>query len=245
MARTLLIAAASLFAVACGAQNADPLQVARTGDQFAFTYTGEEATVVVDAQTTAEGVYTLDFRIDDEHFTLDINDNTTTATVSGDLDMTEARRDAIYDMAVAVADLREGNHIMFDKLYRAASLYGKHPVGEVVATREVRFDATERGWTSLCEHYYNGWTYAGRFDEECNCSWGFCDQCSHTWTSVVGGPNGNNGCYAACGVGCSSGTDYTKDCGNHDACANAGYNDWECLDEWNAASDDYLFAPHC
>ena len=161
--------------------------------------------------------------------------------------MTEDIQQALTRFVAALYNAHPDTAGLSEKVYRASLLASKHSPGMVVEPREILRSADLRSVDSMCEEYYRGDWYTGYFDYECNCSWGFCDQCSASWGSTIGGPNGDTECYGACGAGCDSGSDYSKDCAIHDGCANAGYDDWECADEFASATDDWAYggAPHC
>ena len=119
-----------------------------------------------------------------------------------------------------------------DLLLRAARLWGDHPLQEVRLKRIVA--PAEKSWTNLC-----GITSRGLAHDATN---------HGLITEVLAtGPNAAN-CRSRCGAGCDAliGTSaWTVDCGEHDRCEQHHSCCTSCQDEFNSASDDYLFAPNC
>lgn len=223
----------------------ETLQVSKTGDLLVAQYTGADVAISVTARRTAADTYVVDLVVGTGAFTVDIDDQAGIANVAGGLDFEDAHATALFAFATEFYAAMPDRQGVADKVYRVASLYAKHPVGMPVEARQIVREGELRDWSSLCWEYYTGSWYTGTFDYECSCSWGFCNQCGGSWGSTVGGWNYNNGCFALCGAGCDGSSDYTRDCGNHDACVNAGKSSYQCSDEWSSASDDYMFAPNC
>jgi len=225
--------------------DSEQLHVSKIGTHFDATFTGGSVEIVASADVTAPNQYMVDLQVGTGHIQLMIDDSAGTADVNGGMVIDEAASESLRAFTRALYENLPVLSGVGDRVYRSANLYGNRSVGVEVPTETIRAGADLRGWTSLCSYYYNGWSYKAKFDEECHCSWGFCDQCVHYDTHVVGGDTHHGHCFGACGEGCGAGTDYTKDCANHDACVDGGYNWYECSDEETAASDDYLFAPNC
>ncbi len=265
MSRTLLTLSSVviLALVGCAAEeeldqdyvvNTDTLQVNKKGDRLDATFTGASLRITATGQRTADGAFSVRIGVGDGFITMELDTAARAADVDGTLDMTEAESASLAAFAkVFYASMPDRGGIA-DKVFRLASLYAERPVNVPVEARRIESSSELRGVTSLCQYYYNGWNYRAVYDYECSCSWGFCRQCGGSQTAVIGGPNVmrgfDSGCFGACGAGCSSGTDYSVDCANHDACVNGGYSSWQCWDEWRAAADDFVFeslggAPHC
>jgi hypothetical protein len=119
-----------------------------------------------------------------------------------------------------------------DLLLRATRLWGDHPL-ETVRLRSIEAPLA-KSWTNLC-----GVTTANLAH----------DATSHGLLTerLATGPNASN-CRARCGAGCTAilGTSaWTVDCGEHDRCEQTHSCCVSCQDEFNSASDDYLFASNC
>ncbi len=248
---TALSVATFLFAAGCADEgvdqdyvvNTDTLQVNKTGNQLDATFTGAAVKITATAQRAANGTVQVTLVVGAGSIAMTVDPAAGVADVTGSLDMEEDGAAALSAFAQAFFAYMPDRAGIADRVYRMAALYAKHPVGAPVEARRIQSNNELRGWTSLCSSI--GQPFTGRFDYECNCSWGFCDSCRGAWSSTIGGNNGNNGCFGVCGAGCGGGTDYTVDCANHDACANAGKSSYQCSDEWASASDDFLFAPSC
>lgn len=247
-------ALAAILATGCGDpegaahSDVDALQVSksRAGDSLVAHFDAGTVEVTADARVVDEGRTAITLTVDGETIAIDFDEpHGLVVAEADDFLLDAAMTDALERFAIALNTRLPGGEGIENKVFRMASLYAVHPTDEPVGHREIVRSDDERDWTSLCSQYFRGDWYQGYFDYECNCSWGFCDQCGGSWGSVVGGNNGNNSCYAACGAGCGDGTDYTVDCAIHDGCLNAGYSDYQCLDEFGSASDDYAFAPNC
>jgi hypothetical protein len=114
----------------------------------------------------------------------------------------------------------------------AARLWGDHPLQPVRLTRIVAPFA--KSWTNLCGITSRSLAHDGS-------SHGLISE------TLAVGPKAYN-CRARCGAGCDAlvGTSvWTVDCGEHDRCEQHHSCCTSCQDEFNSASDDYLFAPNC
>jgi len=136
--------------------------------------------------------------------------------------------------ALAVALTREvgDKTAETDLLLRAAQLWGDHPLQEVGLRRIAA--KIDKSWTNLC-----GRSSAALAHDA-------TDHGLITETLAVG-PNSAN-CRSRCGAGCGAliGTSaWTVDCGEHDRCEQHHSCCVSCQDEFNSASDDYLFASNC
>lgn len=151
-----------------------------------------------------------------------------------DLAFTVVDRFIFRSLAVAL-EREVGNRTPeTDALLRASNLWGGHPISPI--RLDLIRPSRERGWTNLC-----GVTSASLAH----------DATTHglLTETLATGPNAYQ-CRARCGEGCTAtwGTSaWTVDCGEHDRCVsqhgdNTGPN---CGDEFDSASDDYLFAPNC
>lgn len=149
-----------------------------------------------------------------------------------DLRMTKTERFLFRSLAYVAAS-RVGNQTPeADALLRGANLWGAHPLAPVKMSRIVA--PQTRSWTNLCgitsrTLYHDGGSH-GLIGE-----------------TLATGPNAYN-CRSRCGAGCDAiiGTSaWTVDCGEHDRCEQHHSCCAACQDEFNSASDDYLFAPNC
>ncbi len=119
-----------------------------------------------------------------------------------------------------------------DLLLRAARLWGDHPLDEVRLTRIVA--PFEKSWTNLCGITSRSLAHDGSGHGLIN-------------ETLATGPRAYN-CRSRCGAGCDAlvGTSaWTVDCGEHDRCEQHHSCCASCQDEFNSASDDYLFASNC
>lgn len=148
------------------------------------------------------------------------------------LRMTKTERFLFRSLAYVVAR-RVGNKTPeADALLRGANLWGAHPLSPVKMGRIVA--PQTRSWTNLCgitskTLYHDGGSH-GLIGE-----------------TLATGPNAYN-CRSRCGAGCDAiiGTSaWTADCGEHDRCEQHHSCCSACQDEFNSASDDYIFAPNC
>ncbi len=117
-------------------------------------------------------------------------------------------------------------------LLRGANLWGAHPLSQVRIGRIVA--PLTKSWTNLCgitsATLYHDATDHGLIGE-----------------TLATGPNSSN-CRSRCGAGCNAiiGTSaWTVDCGEHDRCEQTHPCCASCQDEFNSASDDFLFASNC
>ncbi len=146
--------------------------------------------------------------------------------------LTPADRFVFRALAIALESELASDAPEADLLLRAARLWGDHPLQPV---RLRRIEAPrEKSWTNLC-----GVTSARLAH----------DGSGHGLISetLATGPNASN-CRSRCGAGCDAlvGTSaWTVDCGEHDRCEQHHSCCASCQDEFNSASDDYLFAPNC
>lgn len=120
-----------------------------------------------------------------------------------------------------------------DLLLRAARLWGDHPTLQPVRLRRIEAPR-EKSWTNLC-----GITSAKLAHD--GSGHGLITE------TLATGPKAYN-CRSRCGAGCNAilGTSaWTVDCGEHDRCEQHHSCCTSCQDEFNSASDDYLFASNC
>ena len=151
-------------------------------------------------------------------------------------ELSAADRFALRALALAlerqIAATTFENSAEADLLLRATRLWGDHPLG-TVAVRTIQAPL-EKSWTNLC-----GVTRANLSHDATN--HGLLTE------SLATGPSASN-CRARCGAGCIAilGTSaWTVDCGEHDRCEQTHSCCVSCQDEFNSASDDYLFASNC
>jgi hypothetical protein len=163
-----------------------------------------------------------------------VDRNLRTAEVSSPLNarLTSADRFVFRTLAVALAQKLDTASPEADLLLRAARLWGDHPLQEI----RLHHIAAPAGksWTNLC-----GVTSASLAH----------DGSGHGLITerLATGPNASN-CRSRCGAGCNAilGTSaWTVDCGEHDRCEQHHACCTSCQDEFNSASDDYLFASNC
>jgi hypothetical protein len=151
--------------------------------------------------------------------------------------LTQADRFALRALAAVLeerlaAEGLEAASLESDLLLRATRLWGDHPLQPVRLGRIQ--EPPVKSWTNLC-----GITSASLAH----------DGSGHGLISerLATGPNASN-CRARCGAGCTAilGTSaWTVDCGEHDRCEQHHSCCVSCQDEFNSASDDYLFAGNC
>jgi len=253
---TLFVAITSLFLIAaCTSDEGTDFQIrtstltaSQTGDQFTATFTGGSVQISATAELIGPENYAIEITVGDGTITalLDaqaLQTQISAVTVDGGEFIVDAQSAlSLKAFANALFENLPAMEGLGDKVYRVSSLEAQHPVELPIETQVITSELSLRGWTSLCSQM--GQTVTVYFDYECKCGWTGCKQCGGSWTEPVGGPNGGDGCFAGCGAGCSVSA-YTVDCGAHDGCLNAGYNDYQCLDEFNAAADDFLYAPSC
>lgn len=146
--------------------------------------------------------------------------------------LTPADRFAFRALAAALASEIDDGSPETDLLLRAARLWGDHPLAPVKLERIVA--PREKSWTNLC-----GVTSATLRHDATN--HGLIAE------TLATGPKAYN-CRSRCGAGCDAliGTSaWTVDCGEHDRCEQTHSCCASCQDEFNSASDDYLFASNC
>jgi hypothetical protein len=146
--------------------------------------------------------------------------------------ITRADRFAFRALAVALDRKLGTGAPAADLLLRASRLWGDHPLQEVWLERIAA--PIQESWTNLC-----GVTSANLAH----------DGSGHGLITerLATGPGASN-CRSRCGAGCDAilGTSaWTVDCGEHDRCEQHHACCASCQDEFNSASDDYLFAPNC
>ncbi|HEX6904648.1 MAG TPA: hypothetical protein VF789_33380 [Thermoanaerobaculia bacterium] len=157
---------------------------------------------------------------------------TAEASYSDGAVLTPADRFVFRALAIALESELASDAPEADLLLRAARLWGDHPLQPV---RLRRIEAPrEKSWTNLC-----GVTSARLAHD--GSGHGLITE------TLATGPNASN-CRSRCGAGCDAlvGTSaWTVDCGEHDRCEQHHSCCTSCQDEFNSASDDYLFAPNC
>jgi len=146
--------------------------------------------------------------------------------------ITRADRFIFRALAVALSRQMGSGSPEADLLLRASRLWGDHPLQQVRLERIAA--PIEKSWTNLC-----GITSANLAH----------DGSGHGLITerLATGPNASN-CRSRCGAGCDAilGTSaWTVDCGEHDRCEQHHSCCSSCQDEFNSASDDFLFAPNC
>jgi hypothetical protein len=136
-----------------------------------------------------------------------------------------------------------------DNLFRQSSLWGAHPVGDVVL-KPIVADG-ERGWTKLCSAgacsssaVYRNFSHSGGSTER-SAPCGSHAGTTKTYNRRFGKSDPVNPCLSRCGPGCSGvGTSaWTQDCGNHDICEY--WHTSDCGSELTSASDDYTLSANC
>lgn len=165
---------------------------------------------------------------------LDIDPAARTASVTAPKGarFTAADRFAFRALATALELRLAGGAPEADLLLRATRLWGDHPLEDVRLTRIAA--PADKSWTNLC-----GATRANLAHD--GSGHGLLTE------SLPVGPGASN-CRSRCGAGCDAilGTSaWTVDCGEHDRCEQHHSCCVSCQDEFNSASDDYLFAPNC
>jgi hypothetical protein len=148
------------------------------------------------------------------------------------LEIGPADRAAFRALALALGSSPRDDSPEADLLLRAARLWGDHPLQPVRLTRIVAPFA--KSWTNLCGITSRSLAHDGT-------THGLISE------TLAVGPNASN-CRARCGAGCDAlvGTSaWTVDCGEHDRCEQHHSCCTSCQDEFNSASDDYLFASNC
>lgn len=149
--------------------------------------------------------------------------------------ITRADRFVFRTLAVALASQIAAGSLdtpEADLLLRSARLWGDHPLQEV-RLRQIAAPI-EKSWTNLCGITSRSLAHDGS-------GHGLISE------SLAVGPKAYN-CRSRCGAGCDAlvGTSaWTVDCGEHDRCEQHHSCCTSCQDEFNSASDDYLFTPNC
>ncbi len=163
---------------------------------------------------------------------VDNNQRTAEPSYPKGLKITPADRFLFRSLTFALA--REGDDVTPEgvMLLRGANLWGAHPLSQVRLGRIVA--PRTKSWTNLCgitsATLYHDATDHGLIGE-----------------TLATGPNAYN-CRSRCGAGCNAiiGTSaWTVDCGEHDRCEQTHPCCVSCQDEFDSASDDFLFAPNC
>lgn len=163
---------------------------------------------------------------------IDRGAQTAEATYPKGVRITRADRFVFRALAVALGQKLGTGPAEADLLLRASRLWGDHPLQEVRLQRIAA--PVEKSWTNLCGITARSLAHDGS---------------GHGLISeyLAVGPKAYN-CRSRCGAGCDAilGTSaWTVDCGEHDRCEQHHSCCTSCQDEFNSASDDYLFAPNC
>jgi len=167
-------------------------------------------------------------------FELLVDNNQRIAEPSYPKGLTITSTDRFLFRSLGFALTREGGDETLEgvMLLRGANLWGAHPLSQVRIGRIVA--PLTKSWTNLCgitsATLYHDATDHGLIGE-----------------TLATGPNASN-CRSRCGAGCNAilGTSaWTVDCGEHDRCEQTHPCCASCQDEFNSASDDFLFAPNC
>jgi hypothetical protein len=148
------------------------------------------------------------------------------------VEITPADRFVFRTLAVALARQLGNGSPETDLLLRAARLWGDHPLQDVRLERIAA--PVEKSWTNLCGIKSRSLAHDGS-------GHGLISE------TLAVGPTAAN-CRSRCGAGCDAilGTSaWTVDCGEHDRCEQHHACCASCQDEFNSASDDFLFAPNC
>lgn len=146
--------------------------------------------------------------------------------------ITHADRFIFRTLAVALARQLGNGSPEADLLLRASGLWGDHPLQDVRLERIAA--PVEKSWTNLCGIRSRSLAHDGS-------GHGLISE------TLAVGPTASN-CRSRCGAGCNAilGTSaWTVDCGEHDRCEQHHSCCVSCQDEFNSASDDFLFAPNC
>lgn len=180
---------------------------------------------------------------------VDWNAMTADFTSPTGMQVTEDDRFILTALATAVENDVGKDTVLSDNLFRQASLWGAHPVGNVVLTHLIA-DPT-RSWTTLCSAGAcnssapsRNFTHSGGATER-SAPCGNHPNTNKTYSRKFGKADTINPCLSRCGAGCNGvGTSaWTQDCGNHDICEY--WHTSDCGDEFTSASDDFTFAPKC
>jgi hypothetical protein len=164
---------------------------------------------------------------------VDLASQTAEATYPDDASFTPGDRFAFRALALTLERQLSGSGSPeSDLVLRVARLWGDHPLQPVRLRRIAA--PREKSWTNLC-----GVTSRGLSHDATN--HGLITE------TLATGPRADN-CRSRCGAGCNAilGTSaWTVDCGEHDRCEQTHSCCASCQDEFNSASDDYLFASNC
>lgn len=163
---------------------------------------------------------------------IDNGAQTAEATYPKGVRITRADRFVFRALAVALARQLGNGAPESDLLLRASRLWGAHPLQEVRLERIAA--PVEKSWTNLCGIKSRSLAHDGS-------GHGLISE------TLAVGPTAYN-CRSRCGAGCDAilGTSaWTVDCGEHDRCEQHHSCCTSCQDEFNSASDDFLFAPNC
>lgn len=184
----------------------------------------------------ADGLVRLEYDLPHKRGTLTLLVNrgalTADASYPAGVRLNAADRFVFRALAVALGRNLRDDSLEADLLLRAARLWGDHPLQEI---RLKRIEApVGKSWTNLCGITSRSLAHDGG---------------SHglIYETLATGPNASN-CRSRCGAGCDAlvGTSaWTVDCGEHDRCEQHHSCCTACQDEFNSASDDYLFASNC
>jgi hypothetical protein len=165
------------------------------------------------------------------------------------MQITDDDRFVMTALATAVENEIGKDTRVTDNLFRQASLWGAHPVGDVIL-KPIVADPS-RTWTTLCSAGAcsspppsRNFTHSGGTTER-NAPCGNHPSTNKTYSRPFGKADTINPCLSRCGAGCNGvGTSaWTQDCGNHDICEY--WHTSDCGGELSSASDDFSFAPNC
>lgn len=245
----------AMFLVGCSGEestNELGLKLTQLDDgQVAGTMVTMSGAVDFVATETIEGEFEIRFDRGHGEFGTSVNWNAQTADFAwpSGMQVTDDDRFVLTALALAVeAEVGKTTRVS-DNLFRQASLWGAHPVGDIVLL-PIAGDSA-RGYTTLCSagacnstapsrtFYHSG----GGTERSAPC--GSHASTSKGYSRKFGKADTINPCNARCGAGCGAiGTStYTQDCGNHDICEY--WHTSGCGGELTAASDDYTLAPNC
>ena len=161
--------------------------------------------------------------------------------------VTDDDRFVMTALSLAVEDEVGKTRSSTDNLFRQASLWGAHPLGEVIlqpiaaevtAGRRCAARARVTAARRAALHHSGGAT-------ERNAPCGNHAEHRQGLYPCFGKADPINPCMSRCGAGCNGvGTSaWTQDCGNHDICEY--WHTSDCGGELSSASDDFSFAPNC
>lgn len=212
------------------------LRVQRFGERLEGDLESAVGRLAFSATGHPDGRVSLEYELPDGRGTLvlfvDREAQTAEVFYPEGLDIRREDRAAFRALALGLASTLDDDSPEADLLLRSARLWGDHPLQPVRLNRIAAPFA--KGWTNLC-----GITSRTLAHDATN--HGLINE------TLAVGPNAYN-CRARCGAGCDAiiGTSaWTVDCGEHDRCEQHHSCCTSCQDEFNSASDDYLFAPNC